>query len=293
MRFRLNEAPVPNGDEETRNDSYDVWVKEWDSADDKRREVIIREILQSLGSTPDERKRLAQFADSFRHSCFEFGIEPESNPFIYYIQALVKNNKTSDKEDAYVNRLVELVSTGDVSQDRIKEAYRSKKHFLMNPSIFYRNEKDFEYTVKIFDIVMSPTRLKSFIDDVSVVNIAQLYEGDKEGGKIKQAGSESTAYDTNTIYGVVEAWSEGNEVEDKQAKRGGKKLNYTQAQLEKIRKEKHYNDITQIPDDEAWEGNVVYVDFKDDMVKGQGDPENWVDTWMVYRNGKWGKYNPE
>lgn len=292
MRFRLNEAPVPNGDEETRNDSYDVWVKEWDSADDKRREVILREILQSLGSTLDERKRLAQFADSFRHSCFEFGIEPENNPFIYYIQSLVKNNKTSDKEDAYINRLVELVSTGEVSQDRIREAYKSKDHFLMNPSIFYRNEKDFEYTVKIFDIVMSPTRLKSFIDDVSVVNIAQLYEGDEEGRKIKQAGSESTAYDTNTIYGVVEAWSEGNEVEEKGTKRGGKKLDYTRAQLEKIRKEKHYNDITRIPDDEAWEGNVVYVDFKDDMMKGQGDPDNWVDTWMVYQNGKWGKYNP-
>lgn len=295
MRLYLREADFPKGDEETRNDSYDVWVKEWNSANDDRRELIVREILQSLGSNETERKQLLEFVDSFRHSCYEYGIEPDANPFIYYIQALVKNIKTSSKEDSYINRLVELVSAGEVSQDRIKEAYRSKDHFLMNPSLFFRNEKDFEYTVKIFDIVMSPTRLKTFIKDTSVVDINELYQDGKEGGKIKPAGNESTSYDTGTIYGVVEAWSEGNEVDDsvKSSKTSSKKINYTKAQLEKIKQEKYFSDVSQIPEEEAWEGNVVYVYFKQDMVKGQTDPDNWVDTWMVYKNGKWGKYDTE
>ena len=288
----LLETDTPDEDVATpATDAWETWLSEWDSADDKRREVICREILQSLGDNSNDRKQLTNFVDSFRHSCFEFGINAQHNPFMQYIPMLVNNIKTSTKEDNYVNRLVELVSSGELSKDAIRDASRNKDHFLINASLFYRNEKDFEYTVKVWDILTSPTRLKQFIKDTSVVDINELYEDGKPGGKIKPAGNESTAMDTSTIYGVIEAWSDGNEVDDvEDKKKGGKVERYSKAQLERIKTDKRYNDLSLIPEDEKWEGNVVYVKFLGDMVKNQADPNNWVDTWMIYRDGKWAKY---
>lgn len=281
-----------NVDSGSTEGSIEQWVEEWDSADDKRREVIAREILQSLGHNSSERQSLLNFVDSFRHSCFEFGIRWQDNPFLDYLPSLIKNTKTSTKEDGYVNRLVELVSSGDLSKDAIRDAARDKDHFLINPSLFYRNEKDFEYTVKVWDILTSPTKLKQFIKDASVVDINELYENGKSGGKIKPAGNESSATDTGTIYGVIEAWSDGNEVDDVEDTKSGKPVKYTKAQLEKIKEDKHYADLSAIPNEEKWENNVVYVYFNNDMVKGQGDPDNWIDTWMIYKDGKWSKYEP-
>lgn len=289
----LLETDTPDKDVETpATDAWETWLSEWDSADEKRREIICREILQSLGDNSGDRQKLLNFIDSFRHSCFEFGIDAQHNPFMQYIPMLVEKVKTSTKEDSYVNKLVELVSSGELSKDAIRNAAKDKDHFLINPSLFYRNEKDFEYTVKVWDILTSPIRLKQFIKDTSVVNINELYENGEPGGKIKPAGSESTAMDTNTIYGVIEAWSDGNEVDDVEDKKSGKPLEYTKAQLEKIKENKHYADLSTIPDEEKWENNVVYVYFNNDMVKGQGDPDNWIDTWMIYKDGKWSKYEP-
>lgn len=288
----LLETDTPDKDVELpATDAWEEWIKEWASADDKRREVICREILQSLGDNSNDRKKLLNFIDSFRHSCYEFGIEAQNNPFMQYIPMLVENNNTSSKEDDYVNALVEMASNGSLSRDGIREASKDKKHFLMNPSLFQRNTKDFEYTVKVWDILSSPTRLAQFLDNPEVVDLSQLYVDGKEGGKIKPAGDESDAMNTDTIFGTVEAWAKGNEdVATTNKKKKGNNTQYTKAQLEKIKRNKRFNDLSKVPDEEKWEGNVIYVDFKDDMIKGQADPDNWVDTWMIYRNGKWSKF---
>ena len=122
----LLETDTPNKDVETpATDAWKAWLSEWDSADDKRREIISREILQSLGDNSSDRQKLTNFTDSFRHSCFEFGIDAQHNPFMQYIPMLVERVKTFSKEDSYVNKLVELVSSGELSKDAIRSASQS------------------------------------------------------------------------------------------------------------------------------------------------------------------------
>ena len=287
-------------------DIPEEYYKEWRTADSKRREVIVREVLQKMGDNASDRKSLTLLIDPFRTSCAKYSIDVTKNPFIKYFQQLVKNVKIEPKHASYLNTLVMMSESNASLFDRVKEAGNKNDSYLLNPSLFYRNEHDFIYTVMIFQNVLTPTKLKKYFKDTSNISVDQLYIGDK----IKDAGDESTADDTNTIFGQVEAWAGeygennvGNDIDislddkkkskDKQQSTTGK---LTQAELKRIRDYGfktglRFSSLEDADRAGIKEGQVIYVDFKGDMVKNQGDPDNWIDTWMIKKNGKWQKYD--
>ena len=287
MRIQLLEA---------EGETLDRYVDEWRTADKKRKEVIVREVLQNIGETPQERQALLNVVNGFRKSCQNFGVSDLKNPFINFLRILVKSIKLEPKHDAYISALVDLVESGTVRRDlmfKLKPSDKnddSKRGYLIHPSLYYRNVNDFIYTVKIFETVLTPHILKSFFKNTEGITTDELWTED--GKKIKPAGSPDTANDVDTIYGVVEMWSDGGENDldngTKNNKTQDRRLG--QRELNRIKKEKRYNNLSDIPDSEHRDGNVVYVNFIEHGSEPNLDPSNYVDTWMQYKNGKWGKY---
>lgn len=285
-------------------DIPEEFYKEWRTADKNRREVIVREVLQKMGDTSEERKALLALVDPFRTSCYKYGIDLTDNPFIKYFQQFVKKIKPDKKHASYLNTLIMMSENDDSLRERIKSTGRGEDTYLIDPSLFYRNSEDFVYTIKIFENVLDPSKLSKYFKDMSEISIEQLYDN----GKIKPAGNESTADDIKTIYGQVEAWAgqngendanddvdlslDKNKKDDKQP--DGKIPRLGKRELLRIKEDQSYGRrFSSLEDaDKAGikDGEVVYVDFKGDMVKNQGDPNNWIDTWMVKKDNKWQKY---
>ena len=281
MRFRLVERI-----EDIPEDYY----AEWRTADNKRKELIAREVLQKLGDTQQEREELTNVAEAFIKSCYRFGIDFSLNPFMKYLALLVKKIRLEPKHDDYVSALVDLVESGSVLKESMKKALADKEHWLVNESLFYRSVADFIYTAKILEIVTTKTQLSKFFKNTEVVKEEELYEDNKIGGRIKPAGNESTAEDTTTIYGTVENWADGGE-NDAGEEPQSKDKKYSQQTLDRIKNNKHYKSIADIPESETYEGNIVYVSFQGEHNSNTIDWNNFVDTWMQYKNGKWTVYN--
>ena len=291
MRFRLVEYM-------TNIDIPEEYYTEWRTADAKRKELIAREILQRMGSNEQERKALTNVAEAFIKSCFRFGITYPQNPFINYIPTIAKKVKLEPKHDDYISALIDLVESGSVLRESVIKSLTNKDSYLVNESLFYRSVADFIYTAKILEIVTTKTQLSKFFKDTSVVKEEELYEDNRVGGRIKPAGNENTPDNqlNGTIYGTVEKWSDGGENdagghEDRTSAKDNKK--YSPQTLERIKENKRYNNVSEIPESEEYEGNIVYVYFSNEHDSKDIDFNNFVDTWLQYRNGKWGVYNPK
>ena len=287
MRFRLVEYI-------TNIDIPEEYHTEWRTADAKRKELIAREILQRTGSNEQERKQLTNVAEAFIKSCYRFGITYPQNPFINYIPTVAKKVKFEPKHDDYISALVDLVESGSVLRESVIKSITDKASYLVNESLFYRSVEDFIYTAKIMEIVTTKTQLSKFFKDTSVVKEEELYEGDKLGGRIKPAGNKNTPLNQmhNTIYGTVEKWADGGENDagdSKENRKSDKK--YSPQTLDRIKENKRYASVSEIPKSEEYEGNIVYVYFSGDHNSTDIDWNNFVDTWLQYRNGKWGVYD--
>lgn len=78
--------------------------------------------------------------------------------------------------------------------------------FYRNPSLYNRNDEDFDYTVKTFEIVLDNEKLSTYFKDVSNISVEQLFDAN---GNIKPAGiggPEAGFYD-DTLWNTVESWS--------------------------------------------------------------------------------------
>ena len=291
-------------------DIPDEFYAEWKTADSERREVIMREVLQKLGDSPAERETLTKLVGAFRSSCTKYGIDLTKNPFLEYFQKIAKdgNIKIEEKHNQYLAQLVDMSESSSLLRNRIKSAVKGDKNasYLLNPSLFYRNPQEFNYTVQIFETVLEPSKLKKFFKKTDGITVDQLYDGKK----IKPAGDPNTSSDASTLFGQVEAWSGANgendaggtelSTNDGETKNDNSKSNtknkkvqpLSQAQLNKIKtsKETHFTSLQAAESAGIKDGQVVYIDFNKDMAAGGSGDDNWVDTWMVRKNGKWQKY---
>ena len=148
--------------------------------------------------------------------------------------------------------------------------------YLVDPSLYYRNIDDFVYTVNIFETVLDPSKLSSYFHDIKDISIEQLYD---DSGKIKPAGSKSTADDLSTIYGTVESWAgvDGNNdatsvlptVKDPKRVR---LTNDIRREASKVK----YHGFSDFPDDNKKHGVVAYFE-----VPKEGDLsiDDWTNSW--------------
>ena len=102
-----------------------------------------------------------------------------------------------------------------------------KQQYLTTGSLYDRDEKEFTYTVQVFDRVSNSSKLKSYFKDTSKIDISHLYDASNH---VKPAGIYDKQVDyknsknssdgstvrqmlppkyQSTIYGTVESWSVG------------------------------------------------------------------------------------
>lgn len=84
--------------------------------------------------------------------------------------------------------------------------------YLLNKSLYdkSRSMEEFEYTVKLFEILLDDGKLSTYFKDTKDFNESDFFIG----SKIKPAGNKNTVDDFNTLYGTVELLSSGNEPDD-------------------------------------------------------------------------------
>lgn len=261
-------------------ETYNKYKKKWDSAKTPEKQNMVIDILEHLSSN----NKCSVLLESFTRSCYKLGIDPTYNPFMIYIPALCNKITPTSRYNEGISILVELYSSGVLTTPRLTEMNKASQ-YLYNPSLFNRDSKDFTYTVNVFETVLVPDRAKKYFKDTSEINVDKLYVNERGTGEIKPAGSQATADDTKTIYGTVEAWSEGGENDADDISNVKKK--YTKSQLSDIKKRKTYAYEADIPEEERKTGNVVFLQFKGKHSSDPVDFDNYVNSFVQYDGSEW------
>lgn len=78
--------------------------------------------------------------------------------------------------------------------------------FYRNVSLYTRSDKDFDYTIKTFEMVLDNERLSAYFKDTSNISVEQLFDSN---GNIKSAGigGPEEGFYNDTIWNTVESWS--------------------------------------------------------------------------------------
>lgn len=125
-----------------------------------------------------------------------FGIDPKKNPMINVLSNLEFVPQKKHAEN--FNHLTDLQEEG-IAQ--------LPKDFYELESLYDRPLKDFDYTVKIFELLNNRKELSKYFIDTTDVTVDKFYD---ENGNIKPAGIGKTE-DENTIYGMIELLAIDNE----------------------------------------------------------------------------------
>lgn len=127
-----------------------------------------------------------------------FGFERKLNPLIDIMFALSK----MPEKDSIIDKLEFL------HRECSNETLEHKA--FVNESLYDRDMEDFEYTVKVLNVVLNQEKLEEFLIDTSVASVEQLFDAD---GKIKPAGmgGPQAGFYGDTIYNTVETWSGEND----------------------------------------------------------------------------------
>lgn len=166
--------------------------------------TISDEIIQKWNkSLPTEKKKIAQnIVDEYNkpelnnifpaiYANFDyFGINPKKNPYIEFIDKLKFKPQKSDLSN--FAELNDMLIAGNVNL---------KNEYLTEKSLYERSEKDFKYTVNIFETILNRSELSKYFDNITDISIYPLYDDNDNilpAGLNKEKG--------NTIYNVIEEW---------------------------------------------------------------------------------------
>lgn len=224
MRFRLLEKNPPTKSEEDlivniknaksadeEDDALKLLLKQWGASDklssDGYRDIR-RVILQSLK---------------------DVSFDKSNNDFIKYI---IKNGDVLNADDAgKVDILKELL------QYKLIE-YNDNQDWWGNKSLYDRDDDEFEYTVKIFNIADNKELAGKYYDNPSDISAKQLYDGNR----IKDSGLHD--HNGDTIWNTVERWAD--EFSEKDL--GSKNKKYSIRDLFEYKNIKHNNIYEEIDD---------------------------------------------
>lgn len=82
--------------------------------------------------------------------------------------------------------------------------------FYRNPSLYNREEKDFEYTVRLFDTVTHDYKLSELLYDTSVVDYNQLFDADGNIKPVGMGGAENGFYGFDYLWNIINSWEGEN-----------------------------------------------------------------------------------
>lgn len=129
------------------------------------------------------------------------GIDPKTNKF-YELLNNLKFAPTASMNDNF-RTLTDLQNRGLVDV--------THKYLTEYPSLYNRSPQDFEYTVNAFEIVLDPQEVSKYFKDTTYIDIDQFIDPDTD--EVLPAGKKGDE-PTESIYGVIEEWSKGNESDE-------------------------------------------------------------------------------
>ena len=144
-------------------------------------------------------------------SCLDHGIDPKKNIFLDFVAELTKTAvKIPNKNDR--PKMEYIYNSFKAKKLNLRQPVL--KDVLCNPSLYEgRSEKDFKYTVNVFNLLSQPNKAKAYLKNTEVINFDELFEGEgkadlrtsilKPGGASGQPG--------DTIFNVLERWADNNE----------------------------------------------------------------------------------
>ena len=190
----------------------------FNQGDNKVRKEIISRVLAAYNN-PELLNNKYIFKTTY-DSAMHYGLDTSINP---WLQFLDQQNLDFDKH------LSEQLPT--LWQLHLKENIDLLQEFVLNDlnKIDFNkttSAEEFNYTVKLLDVLNNQDKLSKFFNDPSVVDVAQLHQNNDVNDYYKRAGI-GKHNDPDTLFGMVEIWSEGNEVEKTVEE-------YTEAELKKI-----------------------------------------------------------
>lgn len=183
--------------------------------------------LQNLIAEDTEESR--QVLRAIRSTIFVHGFQEASNDFLKFAKKFDFSRITVKAHFKNIETLAQLY----IGSDAIN---LTRKH-IFNDTLYERSARDFEYTVKLLNILTDSALVKKYYRDPSVVDLTQIYDG--QG--IKPAGIGD--FSTKTLYGTVEAWSSA---EGKAPTKGGSQS-----------RERIYSSLDEVEEEKKITGEVV------------------------------------
>ena len=163
-------------------------ILDWNKATQSEKSKMLDEIIKKYN-----KPELFNIRPAIKNNFYRHGINPKENPFVNFLDTL--KFKPTKKQDVNFMRLGDLIVSDHID---------ITKDYLTKESLYDRNEKDFIYTVKLFDIVNDRSKISKYFKDTTNITEADLYLDDSMN-EIKPAGKDGDGIDT--LYGTVESWS--------------------------------------------------------------------------------------
>lgn len=253
-------------------------TKKFNLADEKARKEIIKRVLDAY-QVPGLSKNKGLFKATY-DSAAHYGLDTSINPWFEFID--VTKSRIEEPYSDYLPTLFNL---------------HSKDNIDLNPEFLpdenFKNIKDkneYTYLIKLLDTLNNDSKIKKFFVNTDVIDDAQLRVGNKPDAEYKPVGI-GKHNDPNTIFGMVEIWSENNEI-DKSIK------NLTLSELRNI-KDQYLNSIRDdierslggpnaIEDDTVIFARAIKHNSKPKSVADMSDARFWI--WDA-EDRKWNEYN--
>ena len=179
-------------------------IQKWNKALPAERKKIVQDIIEQYHKPELNNIFAAIYANLDYH-----GIDPKKNPYIEFLDKLDFKPETKDLTNFVA--LNALITAGNVDL---------KHDYLTEKSLYDRSEKDFTYTVNIFETILDRAKLSKYFDNITDISIYPLYDDNNNilpAGLNKEKG--------NTIYNVIEEWDKEYNEPEEETKVGS--LNYS------------------------------------------------------------------
>ena len=135
-----------------------------------------------------------QYYDEVGLNFLTFGITHE-NPVFSLLWEL------KDEEIFWSSHKLQALVAGNIGNTTLN----LRSEFYRNPSLYLRNDFDFDYTVKLMEIVSDEYRLAEIYENIDEIGLSQFLD---DAGNIKPAGigGADKGFTGDTLWNVVESW---------------------------------------------------------------------------------------
>ena len=183
---------IKNG--EITNELLDAFKAELTYEDKKK---FLREKVFTVGKFAT----MTGIQDILIESILDEGLDPRRNLFLGFVLQIpfgMQNEVDYNKKMRY-----------------IYNSYLNKKldldlEVLKNQSLYTRSDKEFEYTLNVFNLLSNSATASNYLKNTKVINFDELMDGNiiKPAGLDRQPG--------DTIFNKIEEWAQDNEVDEKE-----------------------------------------------------------------------------